>query len=240
MLSIWTGERGCKYVIHALQPLPAWLLMTLSIKWVSGHILTVSGHGAGPCPETPTGRRSASKIKTNFWWSLVVLTSEDTWTRDALKPRKLFQLLWAHVQLHPVQADPHPEFQNKVLLFSQLKANTQIWTFGAIVCWSYDLACSCKPQPTGTAGVFSDRAYIDGNSYIDGNLRRWIVACKCNVHVWWINKVFKLIMIAINDIWKKWNWTKTSTLEHKSSSRSDSRWLSQFLDWSSDEGTSGF
>lgn len=97
----------------------------------------------------------------------------------------------------------------------------------------HSLACWCKPQPTRTAGLFSDCVYIDGNS----SLNSWTVACKCSVHVLRKNKVFKLIMIAINDIWKKRNWAKTSTLEMRSPSRSDRRWLSQLLYWSSDEGT---
>lgn len=228
-LSIWTGERGHKYMIQALQLLPAWFLMTSSMKRWNWRWALME-------PDRVLKHRRAhaqlQKIKTNFWGSLVVLTSEDTRTRDAPKSWKLSQLLWAHIQLHPLQPDLHPDFQNKALLFSQLKVNTEIWTFGGIVCGSHDLVCSCKSPPTGPAGIFSDRV---GNGNSSPN--SWTVACKCNMHVLRINKVFKLFMIAINDIWMKRDWAKTSTLEIRSSSRSDRRWWSQLLDWSSDEGT---
>lgn len=39
LLSIWTGERGRKYVMSALQAHPASLSMTSSIKLFSRHIL---------------------------------------------------------------------------------------------------------------------------------------------------------------------------------------------------------
>lgn len=85
--------------------------------------------------------------------------------------------------------------------------------------------CFCKPQPMETEGI-----YIAGNPSSN----------KCNVHIRWINTVFNIIVISINDMCINWDWSKSSTLELKSSIRPGRSWLSQILDWSSDKGTWGF